>query len=71
MRLVGERVGRFSLFRDVEGERAFTDLRLIPTTLVPALVAALSRVAAAPPEVPRGPTPDAPARRDRIGQGVA
>ncbi len=45
-----ERVGRFSLFRDAEGERLFTDLRLLPTVLVPALVDALRR--AAESEVP-------------------
>lgn len=39
----GEHVGRFSLFRTAEGERLFTDLRLLPGSLIPALVHALDR----------------------------
>jgi len=56
--LVGEeRVGRLSLFRDATGERVFTDLRLLPTVVVPALVAALVRC--------EPKANGAPARQDR------
>jgi hypothetical protein len=34
-------VGRISLYRTVSGARLYTDLRLIPQRLVPALVFAL------------------------------
>ena len=39
----GERVGRLSLFRRGEGRRLFTDVRLVPQRLIPALVGALER----------------------------
>lgn len=54
-----DRVGRLSLYRDAEGERVFTDLRLLPTLLVPALVRSLeaSAEAAPPPAIPEERTP--------------
>lgn len=73
-----ERVGRFSLFRDAGGERLFTDLRLLPTLLVPALVEALRRAANGvvaerlAGEAARGkPEVARPAGTGRVGQGVA
>lgn len=48
----GEVVGRFSLYRAAEGDRLFTDLRLLPQMVVPALSKALHRVVARQREAP-------------------
>jgi UDP-GlcNAc:undecaprenyl-phosphate GlcNAc-1-phosphate transferase len=72
-----ERVGRFSIFRDASGERLFTDLRLLPTLLVPSLVQALQRVAndaaasRLAAEVARLKPEAAPLEEGRVGRGVA
>lgn len=48
----GRPVGRLSLFRTAAGDRLFTDLRLLPGVLVPALVSALDRCRVSAREVP-------------------
>lgn len=44
-----KRVGRFSLFRSSDGDRLYSDMRIVARQLVPALVRALTRLASAAP----------------------
>jgi UDP-GlcNAc:undecaprenyl-phosphate GlcNAc-1-phosphate transferase len=45
------RVGFLSFFRSTEGDRLYTDLRLVSQRLVPSLVQGLQRAASTPPEI--------------------